>query len=348
MKVGVIGCGGMGTTHYLSLKALSAGMDLEVAALADVRQEFLERASAHFPSARAYLSGEELLRKEKLDIVHICLPTYLHSAYAAEAMDRGMHVLVEKPVCLSMEEAAMLLQKEKETGRKVMVGQVVRSFEEYRYLKQVYEKGTYGKLQSLVMQRISGDVPWGFEDWFHKEEKSGSVVLDLHVHDVDFLRYMLGEPDSFQVKATAFDSGMINQILTWYEFGDVFVSAEGIWNVSEAVPFEAGFRACFQEAVVIFNGKNTPSLAVYKKDGTVEYPELKKEYQEKNAASEINISDLGPYYEEIKYFAQCVAEDKPVKRAPLSEGVKSLELALKEMEAAKQYIREKQSHKKYV
>lgn len=48
------------------------------------------------------------------------------------------------------------------------------------------------------MERISGDVKWGFEDWFHKEEKSGSVVLDLHVHDLDFLRYMLGEPDSFR------------------------------------------------------------------------------------------------------------------------------------------------------
>lgn len=342
MKVGVIGCGGMGTTHYLSLKALSERMDIEVTALADVRQEFLDKASGHFPTARAYLSGEELLKNEKLDIVHICLPTYLHAEYAVVAMERGMNVLVEKPVCLSMEEASMLLEKEKETGKKVMVGQVVRSFEEYRYLKQVYEEGSYGKLKSIIMRRISGDVPWGYEDWFHNEEKSGSVVLDLHVHDVDFLRYMLGEPDSFEVKATTFESGMINQILTCYEFGDVFVSAEGIWNVSAAVPFEAGFRACFQEATVIFNGRQIPSLAVYKKDGTIEYPELRSEYQGKDSSAGINISDLGPYYTEIQYFAECVAEDKSVERAPLLEGVKSVALALKELEAAKRYIKEKQ------
>ena len=101
-----------------------------------------------------------------------------------------------------------------------MVGQVVRSFEEYKYLKEAYDTEKFGKLKSITMERISGDVKWGFEDWFHNEEKSGSVVLDLHVHDLDFLRYMLGEPDSFQVKASRFESGMINHIITEYEFGD--------------------------------------------------------------------------------------------------------------------------------
>lgn len=56
----------------------------------------------------------------------------------------------------------------------------------------------------MVMQRISGDVRWGFENWFQDEKKSGSVVLDLHVHDLDFIRYMLGEPKSMDVKATEF------------------------------------------------------------------------------------------------------------------------------------------------
>lgn len=59
-----------------------------------------------------------------------------------------------------------------------MVGQVVRSFKEYKFLKEAYDSGRYGKLKSMVMQRISGDVRWGFENWFQDERKSGSVVLD--------------------------------------------------------------------------------------------------------------------------------------------------------------------------
>lgn len=338
MKVGVIGCGGMGTTHYLSLKALSAQMDVEVVALADCRKEFLDKAAAYFPEARTYQYGMDLIEKEALDVVHICLPSYLHVSHAVAAMKKGMHVFVEKPVCLTREEAKQILETEKETGVKAMVGQVVRSFEEYKYLKKVYDNKTYGKLRSIVMQRISGDVCWGFEDWFHDEKRSGSVVLDLHVHDLDFLRYLLGEPSHFDVKAASFESGLINQIITAYEFGDVFAMAEGVWDVSSALKFQASFRACFEDATVVFNGTETPSLTVYKKDGTVEVPELKAEYNEVSDVAGINVSNLGPYFTEIKYFLECVRDDKPITIAPLEEGVKSVELALKEWELAKAYV----------
>lgn len=339
MKVGVIGCGGMGTTHYLSLKALSSQMDIEVAALADCRKEYLDKASSYFPGAKTYAYGMELIEKEILDVVHICLPTYMHADHAVAAMEKGMDVLVEKPVCLTLEEGRKILDAKKRTGRKAMVGQVVRLFEEYRYLKQVYDEQTYGRLKSMVMQRISGDVQWGFEDWFHDEKKSGSVVLDLHIHDLDFLRYMLGEPDRFDVRATAFESGMINQIITTYQFGDVFVTAEGLWDVSPALKFQAGFRASFEEATVIYDGSKSQALTVYKKDGTVEVPKLLKEFEMEDNTAGINVSNLGPYYTEIKYFLQCVMNGKPIEIAPLSEGVKSVELAIKEWEAAKAFVR---------
>ena len=77
MKVGVIGCGGMGTTHYLSLKALAEQKGLDVAALADCRKEFLDKAASYFPDAKTYEFGMDLIEKEELDVVHICLPSYL-------------------------------------------------------------------------------------------------------------------------------------------------------------------------------------------------------------------------------------------------------------------------------
>ena len=255
-------------------------------------------------------------------------------------MKKGMNVLVEKPVCLTREEGELLLETQKETGVKVMVGQVVRAFDEYRYLKEVYDNKTLGKLKSIVMQRVSGNVRWGFEGWFHDEKKSGSVVLDLHIHDLDFLRYMLGEPDDFEVRATTFDSGMINQVITTYEFGDVFATAEGVWDVSPIPKFQAGFRAYFENGTVYFNQAGQPGLAVYKADGTEIVPELHPEY-EGQTNNGINITNLGPYYTEIKYFLECLRDGKEITLAPLQEGVKSVEQALEEWEAAKLYLREK-------
>ncbi|MGL6217268.1 MAG: Gfo/Idh/MocA family protein, partial [Lacrimispora sphenoides] len=112
MNVGLIGCGGMGTTHNLSLKALSAKMDVEVTALADCRPEFLKKASIQWPNARLYQTGMDLLEAETLDSVHICLPSYLHTEHALAAMDKGMNVFIEKPVCLREEEAERLLESQ--------------------------------------------------------------------------------------------------------------------------------------------------------------------------------------------------------------------------------------------
>ncbi len=339
LTVALIGCGGMGGTHNLALKALSDEMDVEMIAIADCREECLEKGAAVWPGVHKYGTGMELLENESPDIVHICLPSYLHADHAVRAMKKGCHVFIEKPVCLSKEEGELLLQTQRETGVKVMVGQVVRSFAEYRYLKEIYEKQTYGKLKSVVMQRLSRKAAWGFENWFMDEEKSGSVVLDLHIHDLDFLRYMLGEPDSFTVKAASFDTGLINQVITDYQFKDIFAVAEGLWDVSPAVAFEPSFRASFEEATVIYNGTKDPALLVYEKDGKVFAPELKKDDQMQDAVSGINLSDLGPYYTEIRYFLECLRSGKEMRRAPLEEGVKSVLLGLEELEAAREYIK---------
>lgn len=337
VKAALIGCGGMGMTHNLSLKALAREMDVEVMAIADCREGCLEKGARVWPDARTYETGMELLEKETPDLVYICLPSYLHADHVIAAMRKGCHVFVEKPVCLTSKECDRLLEAEKETGVKVMVGQVLRSFPEYRYLKKLYEEGTLGKMKSLVMQRVSGWVRWGFENWFHDEQKSGSVVLDLHIHDLDFMRYLLGEPDSFEVKASAYEDGMVNHVLATYECGEVFVMAEAIWDESPAIKFEPSFRACFEEGTLVFNGTKDPSLVLFKKDGEVIYPDLgQKEMHD--TSSGINISDLGPYYMEDRYFLECIKNDRKVERAPLEEGIKSVLLGIRELEAAREYI----------
>lgn len=337
MRIGLIGCGGMGTIHNHALTALAAEIDITVTALADCRAEFLNRAAASWPQAKCYQEGFKLLEQESLDAVHICTPSYLHAQMVKRALEKGMNVFVEKPVCLTEAECQILEKKQKITQKSVMVGQVIRFFPEYRYLKNVFTDGKYGKLKSIIMRRVSGNPTWGFEDWFHDPQKSGSVILDLHIHDTDFLRYLLGEPDSIEVSAARFPSGLVNQIITTYTYKDVFANAEGIWDVSEKIPFEASYRACFEQATIVFNGRNNPSLTIYEGNGSIKVPELFKEYDVKDTVAGINISEIGSYYAEIKYFYECLQQRKINEVAPLSEGIASVRLALLECEKADRY-----------
>ncbi|MEG2207946.1 MAG: Gfo/Idh/MocA family oxidoreductase [Clostridia bacterium] len=340
MKVGLIGCGGMGMVHNRSLKALCATHGVEVTAIADCREEFLNKGAALWPQAARYATGMELLQNAEIELVHICLPSYLHTTHAVFAMEKGMHVMLEKPACLTREDCQLLLDTQRRTGAKVMVGQVLRSFSEYAYLKAAYEDGRFGKLRSVMMQRVSGDVRWGFEDWFHDAQRSGSVALDLHIHDLDFLRYLLGEPDAVKVmEATAFCSGMVNHIITSYRFGEVQAVAEGVWDLSPALPFEASFRACFEEATLVFNSRAKPSIKVYHRDGSITEPPQVEEVVADEQSEGLNIEARGPYYEEIKYFIECLQQNHPNTRAPLSEGVASVQLALEEYEMAQKLCR---------
>lgn len=336
MKVGMIGVGGMGSTHNSAVKALSETKNIAVTAIADAVTEHLEKAAALWPGAHTYSDGMELLEKEDLDCVHICTPSYLHADFTEAAMDRGLHVLVEKPMALTEEDCARMIAARDRNQVHAMVGQVVRFFPEYRFLKEAYEKKTYGNLKSLVMQRLSQNVLWGYQDWFHDEKKSGSVVLDLHIHDGDFLLYMLGEPEDLHVQAAAYDTGMINQVITSYSYPGFFVTAEGLWDTTPVLPFQPSYRAYFEEATISYDGRETPSVTVRRPDGSIETPALKTESALDGCRSGINIQSLGSYFTEISYFYDCLEKKISPDIASLESAAASVRLMLRELRLAHQ------------
>ena len=113
LKVGLIGCGGMGAVHASCWMELKEEVVLAAVADAD-EQKALEVTKK--TGARAYRDGMEMLENEELDIVDICLPTFLHAPYAMKAMERVKHVIMEKPVCLNETEAQALLDMCERTG----------------------------------------------------------------------------------------------------------------------------------------------------------------------------------------------------------------------------------------
>ena len=336
LKIGIVGCGAISNVHSASLTAICNEFDAEVTAFADVLPERREFMEERFPNARQYDLGMKLITDEKLDIVHICLPTYLHAKHAIAAMAHGMNVFIEKPVCLKRPEAKGLLEAEQRSGKKAMVGQVVRFFDEYRYLKDLYVSQRYGKLKSVFFQRLLGwpDTASWHMSWFGEPEKSGSVILDLHIHDVDFIRNLLGEPRAVNIVSDLAAGDQPTHIAAIYHYDNVMVFAEGGWGNAASYSFRMSYRANFEQGTLVYDSWHEPTVTLYGCDGEITHPQVPGAKRFSSVSGSAYIPGCGPYYEEIRYFVECVLADKPVEQASLKDAIKTYELTMTELEMA--------------
>ena len=220
LKVGMAGIGGISGTHIPAWEAME---ETELAALCDIRQECLEK----YPDKHLYTDFQEMLNAEQLDILDICLPTYLHADYAVQAMERGIHVICEKPVSLKTEDVERVYEAARRNNVKFMVAQVLRFWPEYELLKEIYDSGKYGKLLSGSMSRLGGIPKWSWDNWMADEKRSGLVPFDLHIHDLDFLVYAFGKPEDAKVhRAKRPEQDYFSVV---YEYPEFFVTTEASW-----------------------------------------------------------------------------------------------------------------------
>lgn len=309
LKVGLVGVGGISGNHIPAWEEME---NAELTALCDVRPERLEM----YPGKRHYTDFEEMLKSEQLDILDICLPTYLHADYAVRALERGIHVLCEKPISLKEEDVDRIYSTAEKNNVKFMVAHVLRFWPEYAQIKDIADSQRYGKLLSGRMTRVSEIPRWSWDGWMTDEERSGLVPFDLHIHDLDFMVYAFGKPKSVKtVRVKRPDQDSLSAI---YEYDGAFISAESAWY-APAVPFIAEFRFQFEKAVVIFDGQK---LTAHEIDGTKR--DLSSDGQA--GASAINLPKTNAYANEIVYFADCVANGKPVDKVKPEELKTVLEL----------------------
>lgn len=304
IRVGLVGVGGISGAH---IPAWDGMEDVELAALCDIRKECLEK----YPDRHLYTDFEEMLDRERLDILDICLPTYLHADFAVRAMERGIHVVTEKPVSLHAEDVERVYSCAHRNHVNFMVAQVLRFWPEYELIRELYDSGKYGKLLSGTMSRL-GNIPgWSWDNWMRDEARSGLVPYDLHIHDLDFMVYAFGEPR----KAVTHRSRRPDQdyLHAVYEYDGFFISAEASWYAAP-YPFTAGFVFQFERAVAAWQkGK----LTIYEKDGNV----LDLSSPSDKDTGSIQLPKSNAYANELRYFADCV------KTGRFPEKVKAEELA---------------------
>ena len=308
LKVGILGVGGISSAHISGWKTVT---DAKIVAMCDIRPERMEK----YEGVNKYTSFDDMIASDQLDVIDICLPTYLHVEYSIKAMQKGINVLCEKPISLNQEDIDKVYTCAKENNVKFMIAHVIRFWREYEFIKQVFDDNRYGKLLTGNMARYSGFPKWSWDGWLFDEKRSGLVPFDLHIHDLDYLVYAFGEPKNQKVNRSKLsDQDVLSCI---YEFDDFFINVEAAWFAAP-VPFAMKFRFQFEKAVLVFENN---TLKIYESDGKVFEP-----FNEtKGESGNIGLPKSSAYAEEIKYFANAVLNNQN----PDKVSKESVEIVLK-------------------
>ena len=296
LKVGLVGVGGISGAHIPAWQRME---DVELVALCDVRPERMDGWKEQV-SFRAYTDLETMLANETLDILDICLPTYLHPWAAEMAMKRGIHVVTEKPISLIDEDPKRLYAIAKENHVCFMVAQVLRFWDEYVFLKNTIEQGTYGKVLSGTMHRLGSYPSWSWDDWMRDPARSGMTPFDLHIHDLDYLVYAFGAPKKAEHLRCRNEVQDLINVTYWFD--GFWVTAQAAWYPSPKYAFSAGYRFQLERATVEYKDG---VLTVYPVEGDPFQPMAANAGNDEDA---IFLPQTDGYYNELRYFTDCVEQ----------------------------------------
>lgn len=330
IKAALIGFGGMGHHHA---SEYAAQKDVELVAICDIDKKRLSESSAainigasgkiDLSKLRKFLCYEDMVKAlPDLDYLDICLPTPLHCQYAIRAMKDGMNVLCEKPMALNLRDCRKMIEVQKKTGKILMIAQCLRFSEEYETIRQAFVSQKYGKLLRLDMRRNANTPP----NWFRDGKQSGGAILDLHLHDLDFIISLLGKPQSLTAYGVKGVSGDYDDSIAFYHYGKKgpIVSAEGSWMRAK---FCAGAVAIFEKATLELNSDGLTLRQIDK-------PVTPIKTRGKGARGKM-------YFNEIAYFAACVKAGKQPERALPSSTCDSVAM----VEAERESIRKRKTVK---
>ena len=323
LKAAILGFGGIGHFHAANYVGQE---DCELVAVADNAPEQLasskmtinlgESGETDLSQLRKYPSYEALVRNEELDFIDICIPTDLHAKYAVKALKAGLNVLSEKPMARTLAQADAMIRAAEAGGKLLMIGQCLRFWPCYEALKAACDSGKYGKLLRLSMRRLSG-LPHGYRNWFRDGKRSGGSLLDMHIHDTDFVQHLFGTPDAVVTFGCPHGSGAIDEALTHYLYeGGPLVSAETSWSLNQ---FQMSYEAVFEEATLSV-GNDPARLFIDRLD------------QERET---VELANQNGHAREIAYFAKCLKNGRPVRVCDPESTRETIRIALAEERSAR-------------
>jgi predicted dehydrogenase len=279
LRVALIGFGGIAqSSHLPAYRNLQERGKVKLVAACDIDpKRFSTKMEINIGSAEdeeqmdfnKYSNWEEMLAQEEVDMVDICLPTFLHAEIAIELLNRGYNVLCEKPMALNYEQSSTMVEAANKAKGQLMIGQCLRFASAYTFLKDTIKAQTYGKPVSAVFRRMSGPPIWGWDNWYMDNARSRGCLLDMHIHDIDMARFLFGEPNAVSCTTKDFYSGD-DIVFSRLMYDGIDVLAIGDW-AQEGTGFKADYIVAFDKATIKLD---TDGVTVYPRGGKAFKPEL--------------------------------------------------------------------------
>lgn len=186
---GVIGCGGISNVH---LTALSKRDDARIVCVSDINPDAARGQAEKYGAGKWVTDANELLAMPEVNAVVVCTPTFLHPEYVIAAAKAGKHVLCEKPIAMTLEDADRMIAACDEAGVFFMIAFVRRFCNEWLKLREIIQSGVLGR--PVLWRGVSGSSG-PRSPWFLDAQKGGGPFIDGCVHDWDFARFTFGEPE---------------------------------------------------------------------------------------------------------------------------------------------------------
>jgi UDP-N-acetylglucosamine 3-dehydrogenase len=308
----LIGAGTMGIVHA---EAYSEMDNAQLVGIVDSNKDKVYELAEKVGTSAFYTFDDAMEKLENIDVIDICLPTYFHKKYVKLAADAGKHVICEKPLARDLEEAREMITYCREKNVKLFVGHVVRFFPEYQKAKALLEAGAIGK-PAVVRTSRGGSFPTGWSDWYADYQKSGGLVLDLLIHDFDYLRWCFGEVVRVYAKriSNCEDLRLDYALVTLRFENGVIAHVEGTWA-------HEGFASKFE-----FSG--TKGIIDYDSTKAVPITSLVRTKYKRSVGVAVPESPLkkNPYFLELEHFLSCI-ETGDIPLVTSEDAYKAMEIA---------------------
>ncbi|MFD2614931.1 Gfo/Idh/MocA family protein [Paenibacillus gansuensis] len=333
LKIGVIGAGSISDMH---LQAYAKNHNAELYAICDVNRERAAAAAEKYRMQHVYTNYADLLANPDVEAVSICTWNNSHAEISIAALRAGKHVLVEKPLCRTVEEANAIEVAVRETGKTLQVGFVRRYDANAQLVKHFINQGELGDVyyaKASCIRRLGN--PGG---WFADPERSGGgPLIDLGVHIIDLCWYMMGRPKPVSVSGNTYhklgNRSNVNN-LSFYKAADYDPATNGVEDLANAlIRFENGASLLIDVSFTVHAKQDEIAVKLYGDKGGVEIePELAMVTEKYdtilNMAPQTDSKSIDitqAFCNEINHFISCVQKGTaPI--SPVEDGVSMMKM----------------------
>jgi len=310
VAVGIIGSQFISSIHA---EALQACAQARLAAVASPTPGNAAKFAERFGIPKAFTDYRELLAQPEIRLVTVGIPNDLHCRVVLDAAAAGKHIVIEKPLCLNLDEADQMIAACREAEVKLMYAEELCFAPKYVRLKQLLDSGALGR-PTLLKQSEKHDGPHAAHFW-DAERSGGGVAMDMGCHAIEFFRWMLGRPKIKSVYAQmntqvhgAKTRGDDNAILILEFEGDVTAMAEESWTKLGGMDDRAEVHGTHGVAYAdLLHGNAIETYSAGGYDYAVEKAGSTKGWSFTIYEEAWNYG----FHHELAHFVDCVQHDKP-------------------------------------